>query len=139
MNPMEPACGQLRVLVVEDNPDAAEMLATLLSVFGHEPRIASDAVGGLRALLEFSPDVALLDIGLPGIDGHELARRIRREAGFEHLPLVAISGWGRDEDVRRAREAGFDYHLTKPMQPDELERLLASILERRQSERTRGV
>ncbi len=126
---------RLRVLVVEDNQDGADMLATLLRVFGHEARIETDAVGGLKALAEFGPDVALLDIGLPGIDGHELARRIRHEPGFERLPLVAISGWGREEDVKRAREAGFDHHLTKPAPPEAIERLLSSIAEGRRAQR----
>lgn len=121
----------LKVLVVEDNHDGADMLATLLRVFGHEPRVESDAISGLQALTDFAPDVALLDIGLPGIDGHELARRIRRQPGFERLPLVAISGWGREEDVRRAREAGFDHHLTKPTAPEVLEQLLTAIAEER--------
>jgi CheY-like chemotaxis protein len=118
---------RLRVLVVEDNQDGAEMLSTLLAMFGHEPRIELDAEAGLRALSEFEPDVALLDIGLPAIDGYELARRIRGTPGFERLPLIAISGWGMEEDVRRAREAGFNHHLTKPAAPEELERLLLTI------------
>jgi CheY-like chemotaxis protein len=127
MTRVQDATSRLRVLVVEDNSDGAEMLATLLKLFGHEARVAFDAEAGLRALHEFRPDVALLDIGLPGIDGHELARRIRRQPGYETLPLVAISGWGRDEDVKQAREAGFDHHITKPTPPDVLERLLVTI------------
>lgn len=127
MSPADEPRTSLRVLVVEDNRDGAEMLSTLLTVFGHQPRIAPEASEGLKAVVEFAPDVALLDLGLPGIDGYELARRIRRLPGCERLPLVAISGWGLEEDVRRAREAGFDHHLTKPASPEALERLLAGI------------
>ncbi len=118
---------RLRVLIVEDNRDGAEMLSALLTMFGHVSCVEQDAEGGLRALDEFRPDVALLDIGLPNIDGYELARRIRSTPGFEHLPLIAISGWGMEEDRRRAREAGFDHHLTKPASPEDLERLLSRI------------
>ncbi len=133
MTQVDQAPVSLRVLVVEDNRDGADMLATLLKVFGHEARVEPDAVSGLTALLEFEPDVALLDIGLPGIDGHELARRIRRQPGFERLPLVAISGWGREEDVRRAHDAGFDHHLTKPTPPEVLEQLLTTIAAERRA------
>jgi CheY-like chemotaxis protein len=138
MTRLDNATDRLRVLVVEDNRDGAEMLATLLGVFGCEARVVSDAPAGLLALHDFVPDVALLDIGLPGIDGHELARRIRRQPGFEGLPLVAISGWGREEDKKRARDAGFDHHLTKPTSPDELEQLLAGIAARRQQRGAQG-
>ncbi|MCC7126733.1 MAG: response regulator [Acidobacteria bacterium] len=106
-----------RVLVVDDNADSAEMLAALLRAYGHAVNVAYDAEGGLRAAGERAFDVALLDIGLPGIDGYELARRLR---GSQQpaLRLVAITGWGQDHDRARARDAGFDAHLTKPAEPD---------------------
>lgn len=135
MSPADEPPTRLRVLVVEDNHDGAEMLSTLLSVFGHEPFIAREASSGLRAVVEFAPDVALLDIGLPGIDGYELARRIHQVPGYEQLPLVAISGWGLEEDVKRATEAGFDHHLTKPASPDSLEQLLQAIASRLRGKR----
>lgn len=129
MAPEQP--GRLRVLVVEDDADSADMLSTLLALFGHQVRVERDAAGGLQALAEFLPDVAVLDIGLPKMDGYEMARRVRRTDGFENLPLIAISGWGTSEDVERAHQAGFDHHLTKPASPDRLESLLKDIAARR--------
>jgi PAS domain S-box-containing protein len=108
----------LRILLVEDNPDTAESFALLLRLGGHEVRVASD---GLRALDEvegFSPDVAFLDVGLPGIDGYELAARLRAHRACADATLVALTGYGREEDKRRATDAGFDHHLTKPVDFD---------------------
>ena len=117
------APGTRRILIVEDNPDSREMLRFLLELAGHEVHEASDGPGGLEALSQLRPDVALVDVGLPGFDGYELARRAR-EAGHT-ARLVALTGYGLPEDHRRSREAGFDAHLVKPVEPDQLSAVLA--------------
>ncbi|HYH65070.1 MAG TPA: ATP-binding protein, partial [Urbifossiella sp.] len=113
------------VLVVDDNVDAAESLALLLRMKGHEVRVAHDGLAALAAVEAAPPDLVLLDIGMPGMDGYEVARRLRERPGLEHLPLVAMTGWSQDEDRRRSREAGFDHHLVKPVEPAVLYQLLA--------------
>ncbi len=113
---------QQRILVVDDNTDAAEMLETLLSFEGHKLRTAFDGETGIQVAAEFHPHICLLDIGLPEMNGYELAVRLR-----ELLPqalLISVSGWGREEDRRRSREAGFDFHLVKPVEFDELLKLI---------------
>ena len=115
----------LRVLVVDDNADAAEMLALFLRSEGHEVRSAHDGPAALRTAESFRPEVVVLDIGLPRMDGYEVARRLRERAGPRTPLLVALTGYGQEEDRRRAREAGFDAHLVKPADPEELQRLLA--------------
>jgi CheY-like chemotaxis protein len=112
-----------RVLVVDDNVDAAESLAMVLRLMGHDVRTAHDGPSGLAAVKEFQPDVLLLDIGLPGMDGYEVARRLRLMPEGQSIQLVAVSGYGQEEDRRRAQEAGFDQHLTKPVDPASLESL----------------
>jgi PAS domain S-box-containing protein len=114
-----------RVLVAEDIPDAAEMLRLMLESMHHEVRVAADGVQAVAIAKDFEPDVALLDLGMPRMDGFEAARQIREALGTR-VVLVAVSGWGQDEDKRRARGAGFDMHLTKPADPDILEELIAS-------------
>jgi len=111
-----------RVLVAEDNRDSAESLQMLLSILGHEVTVAYDGPSALEAAAACAPDVVLLDIGLPQLDGYEVAKRIR-ERGVEAL-LVAVTGWVHEEDKRRALEAGFDAHLTKPIDVAALEKLL---------------
>jgi signal transduction histidine kinase len=106
-----------RVLVVDDNFDSAEMLGAILEHHGHAVSIAHDAETALQTAGEFAPDVALLDIGLPGLNGYDLARRLRQTEGTRHIRLVAVTGWGQDDDRARARDAGFDAHLTKPADP----------------------
>lgn len=120
------ASAALRVLVVDDNQDAAEFVSLFLNDLGHETRIAYDGAAALAAALEFEPQVALLDIGLPGMDGYELAGHLRKVFG-EGLFLVALTGWGQSEDRRRADEAGFDLHCTKPMEPARLEEILSGL------------
>ncbi|MBC5767009.1 ATP-binding protein [Ramlibacter albus] len=112
-----------KVLVVDDNVDAAETLAQLLGFLNHEPRTAHDGASALEAYEEFGPDVVLLDIGLPDIDGYEVARRIRSKGDGADVRLVALTGWGQKEDKRMAAEAGFDDHWTKPLDPAKLESL----------------
>jgi signal transduction histidine kinase/integral membrane sensor domain MASE1/ActR/RegA family two-component response regulator len=114
-----------RVLIVDDNADAADTLASLVRTLGGEARTAADGPGGIQCASEFSPDVILLDIGMPGMDGYEACRRLRLAQLDNRAFIVAISGWGQDGDKRRAAEAGFDAHLTKPADPAVLERLLA--------------
>jgi signal transduction histidine kinase/CheY-like chemotaxis protein len=109
-----------RVLVVDDNRDAAEMLATLLRAEGHEVRESHDGHDALRVAAVFRPDVVLLDIGMPHLDGHEVARQLRAARLTPEPLLVALTGWGQDEDRRRSREAGFDAHLVKPIDANEL-------------------
>jgi signal transduction histidine kinase/ActR/RegA family two-component response regulator len=113
-----------RVLVVEDNEDAREMLRNLLLLLGHEVHEASDGASGIEEARRLRPDAALIDIGLPGIDGYEVARRIR--ADVPDARLVAVTGYGQPEDRERALAAGFDVHLVKPVDPEQLQRLLAT-------------
>jgi len=112
-----------RILVVDDNRDAADSLCMLLKSRGHDVRVAYDGLEAVGAAVAFGPEVALLDIGLPKLSGYEAARRIREAGGAETL-LIAVTGWGQEEDRRRAREAGFDYHLTKPVDPLAISRLI---------------
>jgi CheY-like chemotaxis protein len=114
----------VRVLVVDDHPDYRETMALLLEALGYEVRLAADGPSALEEAVAFGPRVVLLALGLPGLDGWELAARLRREVLPEAL-LVAVSGYGRQEDLARSREAGLDAHLTKPASLDELQRLLA--------------
>ncbi len=119
-----------RVLVVDDNADGAEMLAEFLRAEGHEVRTAHDGPAALQAAESFRPEVVFLDIGLPRMDGYEIARRLRQQAELKSSFLVALTGYGQEEDRRRTEEAGFDAHLVKPADPDELQRLLARRLPR---------
>ncbi len=115
-----------KVLIVDDNRDAADGLAMLLRLAGHEIRVAYEGRAALSLAQAFRPDVALLDIGMPGMNGYELARAFRLEPWGQTPTLVALTGWGQDEDRRRAAEAGFDRHLTKPVDPAQIEALLDS-------------
>jgi CheY-like chemotaxis protein len=120
-------CGRpLRVLVVEDSPIVAEVLFTLLKMWGHHVRAVEDGHGALVAARTYQPDVILLDIGLPGMNGYDVARQLRQEAGRKRPLIAAMTGYGRDEDRRRSQEAGFDCHLVKPVDPDVLEAFLAT-------------
>ncbi len=114
-----------RVLVVDDNRDAADSLAILLRLTGHEVRTAYDGPAALREARAWRPEVVLLDIGLPGMSGHEVARRLREERPAEELLIVALTGYGQEEDRRRSQEAGFDLHFVKPVDPNALRDLLA--------------
>ena len=117
----------LRILVVDDNLDAAETLAMLLAAEGNETRTANDGLEALDVAAAFKPDVVLLDIGLPKLNGHEVCRRIRQQAWSKNTVVIALTGWGQDEDKRRTREAGFDFHLIKPVLPEALEKLLVGV------------
>jgi len=114
-----------RVLVVDDNIDAASMLDMLLRSLGHETRVAHDGMAALRVAEEFRPDIVLLDIGMPGIDGYEVARRLRAlSSRTQPMRIVAVTGWGQEADRERSREAGFDLHLVKPVGANELAQAL---------------
>jgi PAS domain S-box-containing protein len=121
--------GGLRVLVIEDHEDAAEMLKVLLELYGYEARIALSGSEGVRVAREYHPDVVLCDLGLPGMDGYEVAAELRRAPGGGRPRLVAVTGYGREEDRRRSREAGFQYHLVKPIDPQELCAVLCTLAE----------
>ncbi len=124
--PDEPlAVSDLRILVVEDNPDAREMLHAVLELEGHHVATAPDAKTALE-LLELQPfDVALVDIGLPVVDGLEVARRIRAQCRLDHVFLIALTGYDRNEDRHRALKAGFDVHMVKPLDFAMLREVLA--------------
>jgi len=116
----------LRILIAEDNRDAADTLEMLLVMAGHQVRTVYSGSDALEATESFRPQVALLDIGLPGLNGYQLAGRIRGEPWGRDILLVAITGWGQEADKRRAVEAGFDHHITKPVEVSVLERLLVA-------------
>jgi two-component system CheB/CheR fusion protein len=116
-----------RVMLVEDNPDAAESMQMLLELLGHDVHVAHDGAGALPLALAYRPDVMLVDIGLPGVDGYEVARRVRAEPRLAGTLLIALTGYGRAEDKRLAEAAGFDRHLTKPVAPDVLRGLVAAL------------
>ncbi|HEV7500236.1 MAG TPA: ATP-binding protein, partial [Vicinamibacteria bacterium] len=121
----EPAGQRLRVLVVDDNQDAADSTALLLRLWGYDVTTAQDGAGALESVARQPPDVVFLDIGLPGIDGYEVARRIRAGEANRDIVLVAMTGYGQFEDRQRSAEAGFTTHLVKPVEPHALRRLLA--------------
>ncbi|WP_438022090.1 ATP-binding protein [Sorangium sp. So ce233] len=118
---------RLRVAVVDDNHDAANLLAVSLKRWGHDVAVAHDGLEALALVRATRPDVAVLDIGLPGIDGYELARRMRRDPALGGCTLIAVSGYGQDVDRQRARDAGFDHHLLKPVEPAALMKLFARV------------
>ena len=116
-----------RVLVVDDNEDSAETMATLIGLWGHEVRIAHDAAGAIASARECPPRVVLLDIGLPNVSGFDVAQQLRALPGLEGVVLIAMTGYGQEEDRRRTREAGFAHHLTKPVAPEDLKAILSSL------------
>jgi CheY-like chemotaxis protein/two-component sensor histidine kinase len=126
----------LSVLVVDDNQDAAASLAMLLRTAGAEVQVAHDGPAALAEFERGEPDVVLLDIGMPDMDGCEVARRLREIAPTHRVALVALTGWGQDEDRRRVREAGFDHHLVKPVDLASLQALMASLARARNAKST---
>jgi PAS domain S-box-containing protein len=116
-----------RILVVDDNEDAAEWLATVLRLHGHETHIAHDGLEAVRSAEQIRPEVVLLDIGLPRLDGYEACRRIRAQSWGQDLQLVALTGWGQEEDRQKSRDAGFDAHLVKPVDDAVLLKLLGAL------------
>jgi signal transduction histidine kinase/ActR/RegA family two-component response regulator len=116
-----------RIVVVDDLADAADSLATMLQMMGHDTRTAYDGVEAVQAVGAFKPDVVFLDIGLPKMNGYDAARSIRAQPHGKHVTLVALTGWGQEQDRRRAADAGFDHHLTKPIDPETVEALIARL------------
>ena len=116
-----------RILVVDDNVDAAETLAAVLHARGHEVRTAFDAPSAIECAGNFAPDVAVLDIGLPTMDGYELARRLKADPRFPLLKLVALTGYGRSRDRDRGLAAGFDEYLVKPLDPIMLDAIVSRL------------
>jgi CheY-like chemotaxis protein/two-component sensor histidine kinase len=125
-----PAPSGHRLLVVDDNQDAADSLAMLLRLQGHEVRVAFSGVAALEMTKTYTPDVVFLDIGMPGMDGYEVARRLRQQPALAKTVLAALTGWGQKEDRRRTAEAGFDHHLVKPPEPQALENVLGELRRR---------
>ena len=116
-----------RVLVVDDNVDAAVSLGMLLKLAGQDVRVAYDGPTALRQAVDFGPELILLDLGMPVMDGYEVCRQLRRQSGLEKATVVALTGWGQDEDRRRSHAAGFDHHIVKPVEPSALGRLLEGL------------
>ena len=115
-----------RILVVDDDPDGADSLAALLTLIGHDTVVANDGLAALVLADTFRPDVVVLDLGMPGIDGFEVAERLRRTPMGPGLLLIAATGWGHPEDRRRSLAAGFDHHLAKPVDLHQLAEIIAS-------------
>jgi CheY-like chemotaxis protein len=116
-----------RILIADDNRDGAETMSMLLSMSGHETHVAHTGTEALEIAGRLRPDIGLLDIGLPDFSGYQVAERIRHEAWGKDMLLIAITGWGQADDKRRAKASGFDHHLTKPVDPVELEALFAPV------------
>jgi two-component system CheB/CheR fusion protein len=123
---MKPAT-EARVLIVEDNADAAESLMLLLELLGLQVRTAPDGPAALDAARASRPDLMLIDIGLPGMNGYELAEQIRHDDALRGVTLVALTGYGQEEDRQRALAAGFDHHMVKPINVQEVEKVVASL------------
>ena len=117
---------QRRVLVVDDNKDAAKMLGMVVRMLGNEVRTAGDGQEALEVAAEFLPELVIMDIGMPVMNGYEAAKIFRQKPWGQSMVIVALTGWGKDEDRNRTREAGFDYHLVKPIEPAALQKLLDS-------------
>ena len=128
--PRQAPLRSLRVLIVEDNLDAAEMLELAVRSLGHITRLSHDGASAVTATIAFAPDVIFLDIGLPVMNGYEVARKVRSMPELNHVHIAAVTGWGQEEDRRKARDAGCDSHFTKPLSPAILEDFLATIAQR---------
>ena len=123
--PVERISSVPKILVVDDNEDCAESMSLLIEEMGADVKIANDGKSALKVFLEFQPSIAFLDIGMPDMDGYELARRLRELAEGRNVNLVALTGWGQDEDRRRSKAAGFNHHFVKPVDSDQLRQYIA--------------
>jgi DNA-binding response OmpR family regulator len=117
-----------RVLIADDNVDGAESLAMLVKFSGHEVFVAHTGLDAFQMAAAHRPQIAILDIGMPGMDGYQVAQKVRDQAWGVNMTLIALTGWGQEDDKLRAQRAGFDYHLTKPVDPAALEDLLAATM-----------
>jgi PAS domain S-box-containing protein len=126
----QPAGPSLRVLVVDDNLDSARSLGLLLTASGHDVRMAYDGPTAVKATLDYRPNVVLLDIGLPGFDGFEVAKRLRQEPALSSLLLVAMTGYGQESDLQRSQDSGFDHHMVKPVSFEKVQQVLATVIEK---------
>ena len=126
-----------RILVADDFPQSAETLARLLEKDGNEVQIAQDGVAAVEAAGEFLPDIILMDLAMPRLDGYQAAQRIRQQPWGKPMILIALTGWGQQQDRRRTQEAGFDAHLTKPVNYDAIVDLLTSLTTRVDADETR--
>jgi CheY-like chemotaxis protein len=126
--PVSPTTARrFKILVVDDNHDSALSLAMMLSIMGHDTRTAHDGESAVSTAETFLPDVILLDIGLPKLNGYEVAQRIRETAWGTAMYLIAVTGWGQDEDRQRSSEVGLNLHMVKPVEPSALEKVLATL------------
>lgn len=116
-----------RILIVDDNREAADALARLIGICGYETRTIYDGQQAVEAAADFNPDMALIDIGMPGLNGYEVAKQIRQQRANVHVIVVAVTGYAQPDDKRRAYESGFDLHVAKPMNVDKLNELLALL------------
>lgn len=121
------AAAKRRILIVDDNRDAAESLGMMLRLMGNEVRTAHDGLAAVEVADAYRPEMILLDIGLPKLNGYDACRRIREQPWSNGTVIVALTGWGQEEDRRRSQEAGFDHHLVKPVEVDNLTKLLAHV------------
>jgi CheY-like chemotaxis protein len=120
--------GTRNVLVVEDNVDAAECMNVMLKLSGHQVQVVYDGFAAVEVARRERPDIILLDIGLPGRDGYEVARILRRDSDLKNTKIIAVTGYGKEEDRVRSKQAGMDHHLTKPVDPDHLEEVLRALV-----------
>jgi CheY-like chemotaxis protein len=125
---------RFRILVVDDNHDSALSMAMMLSIMGHETRTAHDGESAVTTAESFLPEVVLLDIGLPKMNGYEVAQRIREKPWGVSMFLIAVTGWGQDEDRERSSEVGLNLHMVKPVEPSALEKLLAGLTSNRSAD-----
>jgi CheY-like chemotaxis protein len=121
---------QRRIVIVDDNKDSADSLAMLLEITGNETFRAHDGIEAIQMIEKHRPEVVLLDIGLPGMDGHEVCRRVRQQPWGKDIVMIALTGWGQEDDRRKSEEAGFDSHLVKPVDYDKLLELLSTPADR---------
>ena len=128
---MSATANPCRVLIVDDHVDNVESLSMFVRLLGHEVDTASDGLEALEVARRFRPDLVLLDIGLPKLDGYEVAERLRAGDAGADMVLVAITGWAQEEEKVRAAKAGFDHHLTKPVDPARIESIIGSVCARR--------
>jgi CheY-like chemotaxis protein len=126
LTPQSPA-HRFKILVVDDNHDSALSMSMMLSIMGHDTRTAHDGESAVSTAETFLPDVVLLDIGLPKLNGYEVAQRIREQSWGASMFLIAVTGWGQDEDRQRSSEVGLNRHMVKPVEPAALEKLLAEL------------